>query len=116
MTRPNDLGPAGWSRLFLACGERADEVQPGLANELAGELAALEKAWPHGLPSGVIHADLFPDNVFFRDRELGTSKMSWQITAEAAWLVPQLRRGAAHLRHPAASPQARPSSGRIDTR
>jgi len=53
--------------------------------------------------------------IVFRDRELGTSKMSWQITAEAAWLVPQLRRGAEHLRHPAASPQGAPSSGRIDT-
>jgi dolichol-phosphate mannosyltransferase len=53
--------------------------------------------------------------IVFRDRELGTSKMSWHITAEAAWLVPQLRRGAAHLRHPAADPQAAPSSGRIDT-
>jgi dolichol-phosphate mannosyltransferase len=53
--------------------------------------------------------------IVFRDRELGTSKMSWQITAEAAWLVPQLRRGAAHLRHPAADPQAARSRGRIDT-
>jgi dolichol-phosphate mannosyltransferase len=52
--------------------------------------------------------------IVFRDRELGTSKMSWRITAEAAWLVPQLRRGAAHLRHPAARPQAAPSSGRTD--
>ena len=53
--------------------------------------------------------------IVFRDRELGTSKMSWQITAEAAWLVPQLRRGAAHLRHPAAGAQAEASSRRIDT-
>ena len=45
--------------------------------------------------------------IVFRDRELGTSKMSWQITAEAAWLVPQLRRGAEHLRHPAAEPSRR---------
>ena len=49
---------------------RADEVQPGLADELGAELDALEAAWPRDLPSGVIHADLFPDNVFFRDREL----------------------------------------------
>ena len=53
--------------------------------------------------------------IVFRDRELGTSKMSWRITAEAAWLVPQLRRGAEHLRHPAGSPQGARSAGRIDT-
>ncbi|MGZ8634663.1 MAG: glycosyltransferase, partial [Solirubrobacteraceae bacterium] len=53
--------------------------------------------------------------IVFRDRELGTSKMSWRITAEAAWIVPRLRGGAAHLRHPAAGTQAAPSSGRIDT-
>jgi homoserine kinase type II len=70
MIRPNNLGVGGWRHLFLACGERADAVQPGLAAELAGELAALEEAWPRDLPSGVIHADLFPDNVFFRDQEV----------------------------------------------
>ena len=53
--------------------------------------------------------------IVFRDRELGTSKMSWRITTEAAVLVPQLRRSAAHLRHPAAAPQGAPSSGRTDT-
>jgi dolichol-phosphate mannosyltransferase len=53
--------------------------------------------------------------IVFRDRELGSSKMSWRITAEAAWLVPQLRRGAAHLRHPAAGPQGASTSRRTDT-
>ena len=70
MTRPNDLGPAGWHRLYVATAARADEVQPGLAAELDEELDRLEANWPQGLPTGVIHADLFPDNVFFRDREL----------------------------------------------
>jgi homoserine kinase type II len=45
-------------------------LQQGLASELGAELAFLEASWPQGLPSGVIHADLFPDNVFFRDREV----------------------------------------------
>jgi len=70
MTRPNNLSIGGWRRLFEACTARADEVQAGLGNELAGELALLEAAWPGNLPTGVIHADLFPDNVFFRDREV----------------------------------------------
>ena len=70
MRRPNDLGVAGWRRLYQACATRAGELQQGLAAELGDELAFLEAAWPKGLPSGVIHADLFPDNVFFRDREV----------------------------------------------
>jgi len=70
MTRRNDLSLAGWQRLYGACAARADEVQAGLAEELAAEIAFFASAWPSGLPSGVIHADLFPDNVFFRDREL----------------------------------------------
>ena len=70
MTRRNDLGVAGWRRLYEHCRDRADEVQRGLAAELGDELTALEAAWPEGLPQGVIHADLFPDNVFFRDHAL----------------------------------------------
>jgi homoserine kinase type II len=70
MSRPNDLGVAGWRPLYERCAGRAGEVQPDLADELGAELEFLEAAWPRGLPCGVIHADLFPDNVFFRDREL----------------------------------------------
>jgi homoserine kinase type II len=70
MTRANDLSVGGWRRLYDACSGRAAEIQPGLAEELAAELRLLESAWPRGLPAGVIHADLFPDNVFFRGREI----------------------------------------------
>jgi homoserine kinase type II len=70
MVRPNDLSIAGWRLLYDACRQRAGELQPGLADELGAELGFLEAAWPRQLPSGIIHADLFPDNVFFRDREL----------------------------------------------
>ncbi len=64
--RPNNLSVAGWRSLFDSCRTRADEVKPGLADELARELDTLEAQWPGQLPQGVIHADLFPDNVFFR--------------------------------------------------
>jgi homoserine kinase type II len=66
MRRPNNLSVAGWRPLFEACQARAHEVKPGLAQELGQELAELEQHWPAGLPVGTIHADLFPDNVFFR--------------------------------------------------
>jgi homoserine kinase type II len=66
--RPNNLGVAGWRRLYEASAPRAGELQQGLAAELGNELDFLEASWPQGLPSGVIHADLFPDNVFFRER------------------------------------------------
>jgi homoserine kinase type II len=70
MVRANDLSVAGWRRLFESCRHRAGEVQPRLADELADELLLLEHSWPCDLPTGVIHADLFPDNVFFRDHDV----------------------------------------------
>lgn len=71
--RPNALSVQSWRGLLEASGERADEVKPGLAGLLSAELDKLEAGWPtaeSGLPTGVIHADLFPDNVFFKGGEL----------------------------------------------
>ena len=64
-TRTNALSVEGWRPLYDNCRARANEVQRDLAELLAAELAQLERAWPRNLPQGVIHADLFPDNVFF---------------------------------------------------
>ena len=63
--RANALSVDGWRPLLDASAARAEEVRPGLAEDLGAELDDLERHWPAGLPSGVIHADLFPDNVFF---------------------------------------------------
>lgn len=68
--RANALSVFGWRPLLDACRDRADTVCAGLAETLETELAALETAWPDDLPVGVIHADLFPDNVFFEGFKL----------------------------------------------
>jgi homoserine kinase type II len=66
ITRANALSVSGWRPLFEQAASRADEVQPGLRAFIEAELSYLESGvWPQGLPTGVIHADLFPDNVFF---------------------------------------------------
>ncbi len=70
MSRPNALSLAGWKSLFETCRARADEIQAGLADEIASELDDLEASWPDASATGVIHADLFPDNVFFRGDRL----------------------------------------------
>ncbi|RJF88093.1 homoserine kinase [Oleomonas cavernae] len=64
LTRENALSLAGWRRLVADCVTRADSVRDGLGRTIADELAFLESHWPADLPRGVIHADLFTDNVF----------------------------------------------------
>lgn len=68
-TRQNGLGQKDWQPLFEKCKDRADEIQAGLAATLESELAKLDVMWPSHLPKGIVHADLFPDNVFFLNEQ-----------------------------------------------
>ncbi|MFC5759454.1 homoserine kinase [Rhizobium sp. GCM10022189] len=70
LSRPNALSLDGWQTLWDKSEARADEVEPGLQNEIRSDLDFLRACWPKDLPAGVIHADLFPDNVFFLGDEL----------------------------------------------
>jgi homoserine kinase type II len=70
MQRENGLSVGSWRALYEQAKDRGDSVQPGLCAEIAKELDYLGKNWPRNLPHGVIHADLFPDNVFFLGDEL----------------------------------------------
>jgi homoserine kinase type II len=65
MRRENALSLEGWPPLYEAAKAQADGVAPGLAERIRSELSYLEAHWPRELPVGVIHADLFTDNVFF---------------------------------------------------
>lgn len=70
MERANALSPKHWVRLWNLTRERADEVEAGLVREVDTELEELISKWPSDIPAGIVHADLFPDNVFFLGGEL----------------------------------------------
>src|SRR6202012_1837888 len=65
LRRPNALGPEGWRELAHATHARADAVERNLGGLVSDALTELTENWPRDLPAGVIHADLFPDNVLF---------------------------------------------------
>ena len=65
LSRPNSLGLSDWRPLFERFADRAGTISPDLGKVIGGELSHLETCWPDGLDKGIIHADLFPDNVFF---------------------------------------------------
>lgn len=70
MRRANALGLDGWRPLYDRFKARAPEISADLSGLVETELAFLEANWPRDLPEGIIHADLFPDNVFFIGDEL----------------------------------------------
>ena len=70
LVRRNALGPDGWRELAEQVLPRADAVQDGLAGLIGEALGDLERRWPTDLPRGLIHTDLFPDNVLFMKDEV----------------------------------------------
>jgi homoserine kinase type II len=70
LQRRNSLSVDSWRPLWNKAADRATEVEPGLVAETGAELDYLEANWPQDLPRGVIHADLFNDNVFFLGSDL----------------------------------------------
>ncbi len=64
--RANDLGQPAWAPMFARLGDAADGLKKGLADQIRGDLDRIAARWPTGLPEGIVHADYFPDNVFFQ--------------------------------------------------
>lgn len=69
-SRANDLGLASWKQMFDRFADGMERYKPGLADQVHEHLVFLESHWPERLPAGIIHADLFPDNVFFQGEAL----------------------------------------------
>jgi homoserine kinase type II len=65
LTRANDLGQAAWAPMFEGLTAAAEGLKPGLAATISSDLELLAARWPKALPEGIVHADFFPDNVFF---------------------------------------------------
>ena len=73
MRRENTLGQPHWAEMFAPLHAEADALKPGLAKTIVSDLALLEARWPKGLPFGPVHADFFPDNVFFKGSEFAAA-------------------------------------------
>ncbi len=127
-TRANGLGLVFAHQAAATLGSRLDTLEPGLAALVASSLDRLDAGWPGGLPRGIIHADLFPDNVLFLGErisglidfyfaafdlfayDLAVLRMAWSFTADGARFLPErdaaLRAGYRAVRPLAAEEEA----------
>lgn len=71
--RENNFGQPFWAGMFAPLHDRAEGLKPGLSRTILSDLASLEARWPRGLPFGPVHADFFPDNVFFKGPEFAAA-------------------------------------------
>ena len=69
-TRKNSLGPQSWQPLLDSVGQRANQIAPSMKQLTQDRLSSILAAWPKDLPRGIIHADLFPNNVLFDGDDL----------------------------------------------
>lgn len=65
--RHNNLGREHWAAMFTGHEAAAERLKPGLSATIQADLADFARDWPSDLPMGTVHADFFPDNVFFKD-------------------------------------------------
>ena len=69
INRKNDLSVKSWRKLFDAVKNKCSKIHKDLPNLIEANLLDVEKNWPDDLPRGIIHADLFSDNIFFKDNK-----------------------------------------------
>ena len=63
--RQNDLSVNSWRNLFETVKDQCSKLHKDLPKLVEDSLNSVEKKWPKDLPKGIIHADLFHDNIFF---------------------------------------------------
>ena len=67
--RKNDLSIKSWRSIFAQVKDKCNKIHPELPKLIEANLISIEKEWPKNLPSGIIHADLFSDNIFFKNNK-----------------------------------------------
>ena len=67
--RNNNLSVKSWRNLFNAIKDQCTKINKDLPKLIETNLADVEKNWPKNLPNGIIHADLFSDNIFFKNEK-----------------------------------------------
>ena len=65
--RENNLSINSWRKIFDQVKDKCVEIHKDLPLLIDSNLKDVEKNWPKNLPRGIIHADLFSDNIFFTD-------------------------------------------------
>ena len=70
LKRENKLSIKSWRKIYDNVKHNCSEIHPSLPGVIEKNLDEIEKKWPKDLPSGIIHADLFSDNIFFKENKL----------------------------------------------
>jgi len=68
--RENKLSVNSWRKIYSKVKNSCSKIHPNLSGIIEKNLDNIEKNWPKNIPSGIIHADLFPDNIFFKNKKL----------------------------------------------
>ena len=68
--RENRLSVDSWKKIYKKIKKDCTKIHPNLTNIIEKNLQEIENSWPKNIPSGIIHADLFPDNIFFNKKKL----------------------------------------------
>jgi len=68
--RSNKLSIDSWREIYNKVKKDCSKIHSNLAEVIEKNLDEIEKNWPKNIPSGIIHADLFPDNIFFKNEKL----------------------------------------------